>query len=972
MSLDNSIFLIADSVSNKLLGTGFLVNIAGESYIVSAAHVVADAMLMPRNSLIKGIEGSVNVFFPLTDDWLTADLTSFISPYEDNDIAILKIDVLPDKCIPLCLVASDNCRGHKFFSLGIRDAGTQAQGTILGHELIRRNDRKYRRLELSSSNIDGGMSGSPIIDSTNSLVVGMVVSTWHSKTNKDQYMAYGVTTETIKKIFPMVVVFESDLIDFRLSKIADKIIQRYEMPPNSADLISGIGVDVYVDMTLWEYGADYADETKLQFSWLSSQEKKIARKQGILSESAVNYLVDWQTSDEKLNLVLLAEFGMGKSTLLRRFEYLRAKQYPEYKKNFSLRFPLGHIKKGMENNSFLERISVFIKNDYGVDLSVREMESIFKNGKCTLLLDSFDEMAISNVPGNQMLGVNNIVKSLRPFDNLRFLIASRDNYFYGNGDIKELFRNSDPFFHFGEFNIIYLRGFGQEEIKSYLCLRLGERAQLFWGELQKINNLPDLARRPILLLMMTILEKQVLSGKIRTKQELYREFVRVWLKRERLNGRINLADKVILKILHTLAENVSLSRGKAFPQEEIDELLIRNFGYSRLDAESLGADFKVCCFLGRDQQDYYQFLHDSFREFFFALALKNHINNKDIEILKTTFISVEVTKFLIDDVNDKEEIGKFLQSIIAKNKGEDYLLTNSMMLYEMMTKKQESIGEFYSTLPCNRIIENFTYSSLPNDFVTIPSGHFLMGTWHGRPDETPVHCVEIDKFAIQRYPVTNKEFVEFVKDTNYITEAEISGEGRIWTGNKWQVIRGLSWKNPRPDNINLVSRLDHPVVQVSWQDAVEFCKWRSSVWNLLVELPSEAEWEYSCRAGSLDKWCFGNNESLLIDFGWYTGNQREGEYTQPVGLKNPNKWGIYDMHGNVREWCNDVYDKYPGNNLNWDLGDRYFSSSGEIFHILRGGHFGSVSGFLRSGVRVSGKDGLSTDYTGFRLKVRLK
>ena len=78
------------------------------------------------------------------------------------------------------------------------------------------------------------------------------------------------------------------------------------------------------------------------------------------------------------------------------------------------------------------------------------------------------------------------------------------------------------------------------------------------------------------------------------------------------------------------------------------------------------------------------------------------------------------------------------------------------------------------------------------------------------------------------------------------------------------------------------------------------------------------------------------------------------------------------MHGNVREWCISVYDRYPGNNLNWDLDNRYYSTSSRKYHVLRGGHFGSTAQFLRSAIRVSGKEGMSADYTGFRIKAKIE
>jgi formylglycine-generating enzyme required for sulfatase activity len=294
------------------------------------------------------------------------------------------------------------------------------------------------------------------------------------------------------------------------------------------------------------------------------------------------------------------------------------------------------------------------------------------------------------------------------------------------------------------------------------------------------------------------------------------------------------------------------------------------------------------------------------------------------------------------------------------------------MLFELIIKDESEIEAFYRSVPHNQFdnIINCGESEKFEDFILIPSGSFLMGSWRGRPDETPVHVVLVKSFGLGRYPVTNGEFCEFIEATDYVTVAEKIGESKIWTGNKWKAIKGLNWKNPRNDGIDIKLRLNHPVVQIAWQDAIEYCKWKTEELGKLIELPSEAEWEYAYRAGSRTNWCCGNEVELLEEYAWYKKNLDRSTYTQPVGRKKPNQWGLYDMPGNVREWCADVYDRYPGNNLSWDLGDRYFSVSNEKYHVLRGGHFGSNPQFLRSGIRVSGKADLSTDYTGFRLKLR--
>ena len=99
--------------------------------------------------------------------------------------------------------------------------------------------------------------------------------------------------------------------------------------------------------------------------------------------------------------------------------------------------------------------------------------------------------------------------------------------------------------------------------------------------------------------------------------------------------------------------------------------------------------------------------------------------------------------------------------------------------------------------------------------------------------------------------------------------------------------------------------IDHPVVRISWNDADAFCKWLSKEEGKTYRLPTEAEWEYACRAGTSTAYSFGDDRAELAEHAWFDQSE-----THPVGKKKPNAWGLYDMHGNAEEWCADWYD--PG------------------------------------------------------------
>ena len=139
-----------------------------------------------------------------------------------------------------------------------------------------------------------------------------------------------------------------------------------------------------------------------------------------------------------------------------------------------------------------------------------------------------------------------------------------------------------------------------------------------------------------------------------------------------------------------------------------------------------------------------------------------------------------------------------------------------------------------------------------------------------------------------------------------------------------------------------------------------FCERLSKKTGRKYTLPTEAQWEYACRAGSNTKYYFGDSEDELADYAWYYKNS-DGE-THPVGEKKPNTYGLYDMHGNVWEWCHDWYGDYPTGSVTNPLGP----SSGST-RVLRGGSWSSVAWNFRSGYRYRYEPGIRYDFLGFRL-----
>lgn len=217
--------------------------------------------------------------------------------------------------------------------------------------------------------------------------------------------------------------------------------------------------------------------------------------------------------------------------------------------------------------------------------------------------------------------------------------------------------------------------------------------------------------------------------------------------------------------------------------------------------------------------------------------------------------------------------------------------------------------------------------------VDIPAGRFMMGSDLAE-DEKPVHEVHLKAFKISATPVTQAQY-EAVMGRN-----------------------PSHFKGPqRPD------AADRPVECVSWNDAMEFCKRLTELTKkegVEFTLPTEAQWEYAGRAGSNGKYCFVDNEKELDKYAWHSGNS--GGQTHPVGTKAPNKLGLYDMHGNVWEWCLDWYGTYKEGSQESPKGP----DNGQ-FRVLRGGSWNSGSGSCRSALRYYLAPALSFYNLGLRL-----
>jgi formylglycine-generating enzyme required for sulfatase activity len=215
------------------------------------------------------------------------------------------------------------------------------------------------------------------------------------------------------------------------------------------------------------------------------------------------------------------------------------------------------------------------------------------------------------------------------------------------------------------------------------------------------------------------------------------------------------------------------------------------------------------------------------------------------------------------------------------------------------------------------------------EMVSLPAGKFLMGSSE-RDNEKPPHQVKVNSFAIGKYPITQAQY-EAVMGNN-----------------------PFHFKN-NPQN---------PVEKVSWNDAQAFCQKLSQITGKTYRLPTEAEWEYACRAGTTTRYYFGDDANQLGDYAW--GTENSNRTTHPVGQKKPNGWGLYDMSGNVWEWCED---NWHGNYIGApDDGSAWIDNDNDYdYRVMRGGSWCFNPNNCRSASRLFSFRRDFDSFNGFRV-----
>jgi len=293
--------------------------------------------------------------------------------------------------------------------------------------------------------------------------------------------------------------------------------------------------------------------------------------------------------------------------------------------------------------------------------------------------------------------------------------------------------------------------------------------------------------------------------------------------------------------------------------------------------------------------------------------------------LKEAGIAEEKVKLLLDqDITDCEVVNE-LENSDLKDIGLSLGLV--IKVKKLCTLPQRKPGQVFQ--------DQLKNGGLGPKMVVIPKGSFKMGSDEGSDDEKPMHTVTIGyEYAMSQYEITFDDYDRFCEAT-----------GRAKPGDQ-------GW-----------GRGQRPVITVSWEEMKVYTQWLTEQTGNPYRLPTEAEWEYAARAGTTTSYSFGDDVNQLGNYAWYDGNS--GNQTHPVGEKRANGFGLYDMHGNVWEWVEDIwYTNYEGAPTD---GSAWLTGGDGSYRLLRGGSWSRDPTNCRSAGRYGDTPGVRYNDLGGRI-----
>jgi formylglycine-generating enzyme required for sulfatase activity len=422
------------------------------------------------------------------------------------------------------------------------------------------------------------------------------------------------------------------------------------------------------------------------------------------------------------------------------------------------------------------------------------------------------------------------------------------------------------------FEIVHLEAFTDDDIRAVLRKRFPNEWQGHWKQIQRVYNLPDLARRPVLLDMIARTLPELKEGQTVNAARLYQVYTSFWLEREIAKGRTLIAPADRRLFAEELAMEMLRTGDLAIHYSRIPARVKAHFKLDKAEEiDYCEADVRTCNFMSRDAAGNYSFAHKSFMEFFAACRLHR--------------LMLEDKATANGPVRINEEIRQFLNGLFA------------------IAPKPEP-GPPYA-------------ERLPEGFVWVPPGEFILGGKYG----LDVQIARLDKgFFASKTLVTNAQYARFVAETKRKPPQH--------------------WRGKRPPQ----DLAEHPVVNVTWHDAVAYTKWAKA------RLPTEEEWEKAARGYDGREYPWGE---------WAEGRCNSVEagirHTTPVGQFSPDgdsPYGLQDASGNVWEWM-----------------ARTFETGDESRRVWRGGSFNLIRHRVRCTSRYRYSLLSGWDDCGFRVVV---